>query len=206
VNDVVDRYRRRADDFERKLAAVGPDQWSNSSPCETWNVRDIVEHVVSMHGYMVRASGREPRAAPSVAEDPPAAFRAVRADIEAVLADPVLAAIECDTPTGRMTLERQIDEVTSDDLPQHGWDLARATGQDDSIDARDVERLWSITTAIPPQVMEKYRTPGAFGPGIEVFGPEVEIADGASLQDRLLGLIGRDPGWTRPSSRTGPLG
>jgi uncharacterized protein (TIGR03086 family) len=195
MSEVVARYRRRAADFERKVAAVRSDQWSNPSPCEAWSARDVVDHVVAMHGYMVRAAGREPSAAPSVAQDPLAAFQAARADVEAVLDDPLLSGIECDTPTGRMTLARQIDVVTSDDLPQHGWDLARATGQDDTIDARDLERLWSITTAIPAEVMDKYRTPGAFRPGVEVFGPEFEVADSAPLQHRLLGLIGRDPAW-----------
>lgn len=28
----AERYRRRADIFERKVAAVRPDQWSNQSP------------------------------------------------------------------------------------------------------------------------------------------------------------------------------
>jgi hypothetical protein len=92
-----------------------------------------------------------------------------------------------------MTVERQIDEVVSDDLVLHGWDLARATGQDDAMDPEDVERLWSTTSAIPAELMEKYRTPGAFGPGVEVFGPEVKVLEDAPLQDRLLGLIGRDP-------------
>jgi hypothetical protein len=41
--------------------------------------------------------------------------------------------------------------------------------------------------------MEQFRTPGAFGEGIEVFGPEVEVSVDAPLQDRLLGLIGRQP-------------
>jgi len=99
-----------------------------------------------------------------------------------------------------MTVERQIDEVASDDLPQHGWDLAKATGQDDTIDPEDVQRLWSITAAIPPDLREKYRTPGAFGPGVEVFGPEVMVADDAPVQHRLLGLIGRDPAWRTPGS------
>jgi hypothetical protein len=95
-----------------------------------------------------------------------------------------------------MTVARQIDEVVSDDMVLHGWDLARATGINDEMNPDDVERLWASTTAIPPEVMEKYRTPGAFGPGVEVFGPEVHVRADAPMQDRLLGLIGRDPAWT----------
>ena len=142
---------------------------------------------------MVRPVGRGLSEAPSVRDDPAGAFRAARADVEAVLDDPGLATTECDTPAGPMTVEEQMDQVVSDDLVVHGWDLARATGQDDTIDPDDVARLWSITTAIPAEVMERYRTPGAFGPGIEVYGPEVQVAADAPLADRLLGLLGRDP-------------
>jgi uncharacterized protein (TIGR03086 family) len=196
MSEIADRYRRRADAFERLGAGVAREQWSNPSPCEKWTAIDVVDHVVDMHGVMLRPTGREPSPAPATRDDPLAAFRAARADVEAVLADPHLAGLEAETPAGPMTVERQIDEVVSDDLPQHGWDLARATGQDDAIDPLDVERLWAITTAIPADLMERYRTPGAFGPGIEVFGPEVDVPADASLQDRLLGLIGRDPAWS----------
>jgi uncharacterized protein (TIGR03086 family) len=192
---IADRYRRHAEDFERKVAAVSPEQWSNQSPCAAWTARDVVDHIVSMHGYMLRPLDRELGAAPSVALDPLGAFRAARAQVQAVLDDPQLSGVECDTPGGRMTVEQQIDQVVSDDLVMHGWDLARATGQDDTMDSADVERLWSATSAIPAELMEKYRTPGAFGPGVEVFGPEVDVPEDASLQDRLLGLIGRDPRW-----------
>lgn len=113
--------------------------------------------------------------------------------VEAVLDDPELAGIECDTAAGRMTVAQQIDEVVSDDMVLHGWDLARATGQDETMDLDDVERLWLATTALPSELLEKYRTPGALGPGVEVFGPEVEVPEDAPLQDRLLDLIGRDP-------------
>jgi uncharacterized protein (TIGR03086 family) len=195
MSEIADRYRRHADAFERKVVAVHPEQWANQSPCEAWDARGVVGHIVVMHGVMLRPLDRELSSAPSVADDPVGAFRAARADIEAVLDDPELAGGECDTPNGRMTVERQIDEVVSDDLVLHGWDLARATGQDDEMDPDDVERLWSITTAIPAELMEKYRTPGAFGPGVEVYGPEVKVSEDAALQDRLLGLIGRDPGW-----------
>jgi uncharacterized protein (TIGR03086 family) len=172
---------------------VRPGKWSNPSPCEHWTARDVVGHIIDMHAAMLRPLDRALSPAPSVQDDPLAAFRAARADIAAVLDDPGLAATMCDTPGGRMTVEQHVDQVVSDDLPLHGWDLARATGQDDTIDPDDVERIWSNTTALPGELLDKLRTPGAFGPGIEVFGPEVKVPEDAPLQDRLLGLIGRDP-------------
>ena len=194
MSAIADRYRRHADAFEDKVAAVRSDQWSNQSPCEAWSARDVVSHIVSMHGYMLRPLRRELHTAPSVLDDPLGAFKAARSEVEAVLDDPTLAGVESETPNGRMTVEQQIDEVVSDDMVLHGWDLARATGQDATIDPGDVLRLWSITVAIPPDLMQKYRTPGVFGPGVEVYGPEVEVSRDAPLQDRLLGLIGRQPG------------
>src|SRR5215207_3270376 len=149
---IADRYRRRADAFQRLVAAVRPEQWSNPSPCEAWTARDVVEHVVTMHDVMLQPLDDARTAAPSVADDPLGAFQAARAAVERVLNNPALAQIESDTPNGPMTVERHIDEVVSDDMPLHGWDLARATGQDDTIAPEDVERLWSTTAAIPAEV------------------------------------------------------
>ena len=191
---IADQYRAHADDFERKVAAVRPDQWANPSPCAAWTARDVVGHIVDMHGYMLRPLNRQLSPAPSVQDDPLAAFNSARADVEAVLDDPRLAGSEVDTPSGRMTVEQQIDRVVGDDLVLHGWDLARATRQDETMDPADIKRLWASTTAIPADLMEQYRSPGAFGPGVEVFGPEVKVPEDAPLQDRLLGLMGRDPG------------
>jgi uncharacterized protein (TIGR03086 family) len=193
MSELAERYRRRADAFGAKVAAVAPEQWANRSPCEKWSARDVVDHIVSMHGVMLRPVNKALPKAPTVAEDPLGAFQAARASVEAVLDDPELAGADCDTPAGRMTVADQINQVISDDLVLHGWDLARATGQDEAMDPEDVERLWANSTAIPAEMIEKYRTPGAFGPGIEVFGPEVKVAEDAPLLDRLLGFIGRDP-------------
>ncbi|MFC7447646.1 TIGR03086 family metal-binding protein [Rhodococcus daqingensis] len=193
MNPISDRYRRRAEAFERKIAAVRPGQWSDQSPCEAWTARDVVAHIVVMHAAVLRPVQRNLSPAPSAGDDPLAAFRAARADVQQVLDSPDLAATECDSPAGWMSVEQQIDEVLSDDLVLHGWDLARATGQDETMDPDDVARLWATVSATPPELMQKYRTPGAFGPGIEVYGPEVPVPDDAPLQDRLLGLIGRRP-------------
>jgi uncharacterized protein (TIGR03086 family) len=197
---IAERYRARADAFERKIAAVRPDQWSNQSPCAAWTARDVVGHIIDMHGVMMRPLERELSPAPSLETDPLSAFRAARADVEALLNDPAVAGTEIDAPMGRMTVEQHVDQVPSTDMVLHGWDLARATGQDDAIDPAEVEGLWAAMNAIPADLMEQFRTPGAFGPGVEVFGAEVPVPEDAPLQDRLLGLIGRDPAWAPPVS------
>jgi uncharacterized protein (TIGR03086 family) len=197
--NIADRYQVRADAFERRTAAVQPDQWSNPSPCEEWTARDVVGHIVDMHAAMLRPLGRELPSAPSIQEDPLGALRAARVEVEAVLADPALAGTEVDTPGGRMTAEQHIDQVVSADMIIHGWDLARATGQDDAIDPADVEMMFTGLRSMPAPALEMMRTPGAFGPGIVVWGPEVKVPEEAPDQDRLLGMVGRDPRWASPT-------
>lgn len=74
--------------------------------------------------------------------------------------------------------------VVLTELVVHGWDLARATGQDAE---------W------PDDVLEFVR--GDLAKRIEqgrqrgMFGPEVALPVGASALARLLGLSGRDPHW-----------
>ena len=191
MNEIADRYRRRADRFEQLVVDTPADRWDAPSPCAEWSARDVVGHVVDMHGVMFRPLDRRLSPAPSVADDPVAAFRAARADVEALLDDPATATRECDTPMGRMAVEQHVDGVPSADLVIHGWDLARATGQDDTIDPDEVARMWPDAQGIG----EEMRTPDFFGPGIVVFGPEVAVPDDAPLQDRLLGLLGRNPNW-----------
>lgn len=186
---VAERYRRRADAFQDKIAATSPDQWDSPSPCEEWSALDVVGHIVDMHAAMLQPLGRELSPAPSLAEDPLARFTSARADVEAVLDTPALASTMITSPSGQLSAEQHIDQVVSEDMVLHGWDLARATGQDDTIDPAEVERMWPSAQQIPAVM----RVPGAFGPGIVVFGPEVEVSTDAPLQDRLLGLLGRDP-------------
>ncbi|MGY1615781.1 TIGR03086 family metal-binding protein [Geodermatophilus sp. SYSU D00691] len=192
METIAERYRRRAAAFERTVTAVRADQWSQPSPCAAWTARDVVAHVVGMHAEMLRPVGRT---LPPAGDDPLVDFRAARAAVEAVLGDLELAATAADTPAGRLTVEEHVDQVVSDDLVVHRWDLARATEQDGLIDPGDVAQLWAAATAVPAELMQRFRTPGAFGPGIEVYGAEVPVDEAAPLQDRLLGFLGRDPRW-----------
>jgi uncharacterized protein (TIGR03086 family) len=62
------------------------------------------------------------------------------------------------------------------------WDLAHAIGADDRLPEDLVQGMWDEFT---PDA-EAWRQLG-------VFGPKVEVPDDAPLQDRLLGLTGRQP-------------
>ena len=191
-DEVAARYAARAARFEAVIAGAPDDRWTSPSPCDDWRAADVVQHVLDMHAAMLRPLGQTLTDAPAVGVDPLAAFRSARRDLAAILADDTISQTDVPTPVGSMTLAEHIDQVASEDLVIHGWDLARATGQEHELDPEEVERMWPAAQ----QMDERMRTPGAFGPGIVVFGPLVEVPDDAPVADRLLGLLGRDPYWT----------
>lgn len=187
----LERYRRRADAFESLVAGTPDEGWSAQSPCEHWDARGVVDHIVVMHDVMLRPVGLTPSEGPLVVDDPLGAFRRARADVEALLTDPAIATRLTSSPAGELSVADMVDQVVSQDLVHHGWDLAKATGQDATMDADDVHELLPVVESLPPEMYE----PGAYGTDIEVLGPKVEVSADASPQDRLLGLLGRDPDW-----------
>jgi hypothetical protein len=186
MSEVADRYRRRADDFEATIAATPADRWQSRSPCDEWRACDVVAHVVQYTAQVLHGGDPEPTRPAADGFEPLEAFRASQDEVERVLDDPA---------TERALVE-QLDLAVSFDLPQHRWDLAIATGQDATIALEDLEAMWAALSGQPPAWWRFMRTPGKFGPGIVVYGPEVPVPADAPLQDRLLGLIGRDPRWT----------
>jgi uncharacterized protein (TIGR03086 family) len=182
INEVAARYRTLADAFEQRIQHVAPEQWSNQSPCTEWTARDLVGHVIGTHGMMLGFIGRSLSSAPTVEDDPLAAFKAARGDMETVLDDPELARTEYDGLFGRTSISATVDRFLGFDLVIHGWDLARATGQDEHIDPQEVERIWAHAR----ELGDNLRRPG-------VCAPAVEIGDEAPEQDRLLAYLGRDP-------------
>ena len=183
MTEIADRYRELADAFQDKIEHVTPAQWTNPSPCEGWDARGVVQHVVDVHGMMLGPLDRTLSPAPSADDDAVGAFIAARADVEAVLDDPTLAGTEYDGALGRTQVDQTIDRFLGFDLVVHGWDLARATGQDETIAPARVEEVWGMAQGLG----DNLRRSG-------VCGPAVPVADDAPLQDRLLGLLGRDPG------------
>jgi uncharacterized protein (TIGR03086 family) len=179
MENVADRYRRLAATMTSRIAAVPDDAWSRPSPCEEWTARDLVGHLVDVHGRFQALVGREPAPHPSVEDDPLGAWQAVRDQMQSDRDDPARRDQEYDGRFGRSTFGAAVDGFVCFDLVVHGWDLARATGQDETIDAQDVERVAAQVEAMG----EVMRSNG-------VIAEPVEPAD-ASAQSRLLAVLGR---------------
>src|SRR4051794_35573220 len=128
--DVADRYRRLAARMTERIAAVPEDAWANPTPCEGWSARHLVDHLLEVHGRFESLVGRDLVDHPPVDDDPLAAWVAVRDQMQADLEDPERVAQEYDGRLGRSTFGRSVDGFVCFDLVVHGWDLARATGQD----------------------------------------------------------------------------
>ena len=179
---VADRYRRLAAQMTDRVAAVPPDRWSAQSPCEQWTARDLVAHLVDVHGMFLGLVGRSLRPGPDVADDPLGAWTSARDQVQADLDDPERAMEEFDGLSGRSTFAQAVGRFICFDLDIHGWDLARATGQDERIDPDELPRLW--------------QTAESFGEAIRserVCGPAVQVPADAPEQDRLLAFLGRRP-------------
>ncbi|MER7982002.1 TIGR03086 family metal-binding protein [Streptomyces sp. NPDC095817] len=91
------------------------------------------------------------------------------------------------TRAGGVTLPGPVAAaVVADELVVHGWDLARATGQEYAPDEAALQAAHGFLAAVAEDPT------GGGG----IFGPVVPVPDDTPLLDRAIGLSGRDPGWT----------
>ena len=182
TSETAQRYRKVAGQFTQRVQAVPADAWNNPCPCEGWVARDIVGHLVGwMPGFFSRW-GVELSPAVTVDEDPVAAWRSTNDAIQAALDDPEIAAREADSPMGRQSLDQIVGMIVVGDVLIHTWDLARATGQDETLDADEVARMSGIMRMSD----EMLRSGGQFG-------PRVEVPDDADPQTQLIAFSGRRP-------------
>jgi uncharacterized protein (TIGR03086 family) len=75
-----------------------------------------------------------------------------------------------------------------DELVIHGWDVARAMGQPYDVDAASLGAVHGFVAQFSEPGMEEARA--------GLFGPVVEVPEDAPMLDRVIGLTGREPGWS----------
>jgi uncharacterized protein (TIGR03086 family) len=78
--------------------------------------------------------------------------------------------------------------IALDELVVHGWDVARASGQDFEADRESLDAVHGF--------VEQFSGAGQEAAREGMFGPEVPVPDDAPLLDRIIGLTGRDPRWS----------
>lgn len=170
-------------------------QWDATTPCAPWTVADIVQHAIDTERSFLDQRGLPlPEAAPASGGDgdPGERWRAHSRDVTAVLARDGVAQTQYDGYFGPTTVAATMADFYGWDLVIHGWDIARATGQD-----------WALTE---DEVRQLSATADGWGPALYsdgVCGPAVDLPAGASAQDRLLARLGRDPSWTPGRSVSG---
>jgi uncharacterized protein (TIGR03086 family) len=165
-------------------------QLSEPTPCDEWDVRALVNHVIlwTSHSLERRAHGesvapelmeRDFAAAPDFA----AAYRAQLDRALAAWAEPAVWDRELDV-MGAKTPAADVGALIIAEMVLHGWDLAAATGQDYTVSDRAAEAAFGAVEA-NAELFRQYKG----------FADPVPVADDAPVLDRVLALSGRDPAW-----------
>lgn len=174
---------------------VTPDLLDSPTPCAAWTVGDLLAHMAAQHrGFAAAARGD----GADLAQWHPRPPGAHTSEEYAESAEEVLAAFAPDDVPERVLAMPEFGPgVTVPgyqaigfhlvDYVVHGWDLARAVGQDYELDPACTEPVLRIVGQIPD--------------GPERDTPESPFAHAlpdpgtGSALDRILRMLGRSPNW-----------
>jgi uncharacterized protein (TIGR03086 family) len=181
-DDPAARHREIAGVFTDRVH--GTHDWEAPAPVDGWTARDVVEHLVTWLPEFLTAGGVALPAGPAVGEDPVAAWDFHADAVQDLLEESGTAQQFSHPRVGDHPLATAIDRFYTSDVFMHTWDLSRATGQDETLDADFAAELLAGMEPIE----EMIRASGQYG-------PRVPVPADAPVQDRMLGFIGRDPAW-----------
>ena len=175
----------------RIARGVKPEQLTGPTPCTEFDTRTLINHWILYTSYgLVHRAHREQMseelqqrdftAAADWADDYAAQLdRAVEA-----WADPAAWDGPVDLGGGEMTTV-QVVSLNFGDLVLHGWDVAKATGQEYHCSVAAAE----LVLGVVEENAELYRQ-------YKGFAEPIEVPATASTFDRALALSGRDPNWS----------
>ena len=196
ASDPIAIFEKAAVAVRAIMAGIPQDQADAATPCTEWNVRDVMNHVIG--GAEVLAGSLEGNIPEGVGGVSPISSYSGETDV-AKLAQAyanesarILAAartpgaMDAATPGGMMTVPQFLIAMATDHII-HGWDLARATGQEDTLDAEVVEAAYAMMTSPEGSMFVN------MGRQMGFVGPAVAVPDNANMQERLVAHMGRQP-------------
>lgn len=169
------------------IANIKPDQLDDPTPCQSWTVRDCLEHVLGGQYYFAE-SVNTGKAGELGGTD------LARGDLVATFDDGAKAAVAAfaspgaidkmiELPFGTMPAAAWMGIATTDTF-MHGWDLAKATGQSTDLDPEFAAEVLAQSRAF---IADAFRGPDTQAP----FGAEQQAPAGASNADQLAAFLGR---------------
>ena len=179
-------HERALDLTGRYVASVKDQQWSDATPDEEWDVRALVNHVVSgnfwvsplVEGKTIEEVGNR-YDGDVLGGDPAAAYQQSATEAAAAFNAEGAMQAPCAVSYGPVPGEIYAGHRFIDVLI-HGWDLAKATGQDTTLPADLVEAAFEV---VEPQ-KDLLAASG-------MFGSNVQVPEGADRQTQLLAELGR---------------
>jgi uncharacterized protein (TIGR03086 family) len=183
--DAIDALERSHHHLLAAVSGIAAADLSSPSACDQWDLRTLLNHILGA-GWMFTLANRGESVGEDggdlVGDDHVAACAALaEANLASWRAPDALEgerAFPFGTFPAPMALLINVGEVAV-----HAWDLAKATGQDGTIDPEVAALLLDFYRGLP---LEEFRAHGAFG-------PEVEIDPEAPTADRVLALLGFEP-------------
>ena len=181
------QYRRALLHTGRIVVGVRPEHLPLPTPCRDWDVRLLLNHIIGGN-YMfaeVAAGGRADATGDMddhTLPDPGSTYIASADAVLAAWAEPGAMDRRVHMPFGDIPAPAAAS-IHFLDVVVHGWDLARATGQDTVIEADLAAEALDISHGL---LSAELRATG-------VFGPEVPISADDPLHDRLAAFMGRRP-------------
>lgn len=162
------------------IDAVDPEAWSRPSPCDDWDARAVVAHLIGTQRDFFERQGIELGDAPAVDADPGRAWHDHVAGVRPLLDDPAVVDRAFDGWFGPTTIGETIVRFYVMDMIAHRWDLARAVGAGAAFTDSELDQL---------EVDVDGYGDAAYAPG--VFKPGIEAPADADRQTRVLARMGR---------------
>jgi len=186
MSGIAELHAQALDITGRIVAGIPPGRWHAGTPCQDWDARALLNHVVSGNlwaaelaaGATIESVG-DRLGGDVLGADPARSYAASAEAAAAAFLRPGALNAPCAVSYGPVPGSVYAGHRLLD-VFIHGWDLATATGQSTALDARLVEACRKI---LGPQ-REAFREAGAFG-------GEVDVPPGASAQARFLARLGR---------------
>lgn len=182
-----------ASEDARVVGAVTADQLTAPTPCADWDLRTLVNHTILWTAYSAERRARdEPLPDELMSTDfvaQPDWAQAYAAQLDRAVAawsDPGAWARELNV-MGAPTPSAGVGALLVAEMVLHGWDIARATGQD----YHCTGPVLAATAQAVDDNAELFRK-------YQGFAAPIELPEGAPEFDRLLATSGRDPAW-KPS-------